>query len=213
MHEKAAIRSTGWKTDFLIGFPDGLFLLFFTTLLIQVFPVDVQQFYNINLWISLGGTVLVMATAWQANRGEKHDESSLSPEERKKLEQLDLTEDTIVHIGKEMEQDATRWEQILEQEKVQQIHWHPLRALRSALVAGVFFLIGAFIAFWPYLANENFGAATGVSTGLVFAGTLVFAFIKAKITGQRVLPVILRYLLLTAGIWLAVFIVKLVMER
>jgi len=207
-----SIRSTGWKTDFLIGFPDGLFLLFFTTLLIQVFPVDVQQFYNLNLWISLGGALLVMATAWQANKGDGHDEAALSPEERKKLQKLDIAEDTIEHIGKEMEQDATRWEQVLQQEKVQRVHWHPLRALRSALLTGISFLAGAFISFWPYLANENFGAAARVSAVWVIITVLIFSFIKARITSQRVAPVIFRYLLLTAGIWLAVLVVSKVMH-
>ncbi|HEU4553389.1 MAG TPA: VIT1/CCC1 transporter family protein [Chitinophaga sp.] len=206
------IRSTGWKTDFLIGFPDGLFLLFFTTLLIQVFPVDVQQFYNLNLWVSLGGAVLVIATAWQANRGDAHDEATLSPRERKKLQKLDIAEDTIEHIGKEMEQDATRWEQVLQQEKVQRVHWHPLRALRSALVVGTSFLAGALIPFWPYLANENFGAATRTSTILVLITVLVFSFIKARITSQKTGPVIFRYLLLVIGIWLAVLAVSKVMR-
>src|ERR1700754_427216 len=96
-----AIRSTGWKTDFLIGFPDGLFLLFFTTLLIQALNVTVQQFYDLNLWVSLAGAVLVMVTAWQANRGNAHDESTLSPKEKRKLQRLDISGETIDHIEKE----------------------------------------------------------------------------------------------------------------
>ncbi|GAA0563179.1 VIT1/CCC1 transporter family protein [Chitinophaga japonensis] len=206
---KKAIRSTGWKTDFLIGFPDGLFLLFFTTLLVQALQLSVQRFYDLNLWVSLAGTVLVMVTAWKANRGDaQHDEATLSPKEEKKLQRLDITEDTIRHIAQEMEADAGRWEQALQQENVQMTTWHPLRALRSAVVAGGSFLLGALIPFWPYLANENFNAAARLSSLLVFLSATVFALIKSRATGQRTWPVIARYLLLTAGIWLAVYLVR-----
>ena len=203
-----AIRSTGWKTDFLIGFPDGLFLLFFSTLLIQALNVTVQQFYDLNLWVSLAGAALVMVTAWQANRGDAHDEVTLSSKERKRLHKLDITGETIEHIEQEMEHDATRWAQTLEQEKVQLVTWHPMRALRSALIAGACFLLGALIPCWPYLANENFSASSRLSSLLVFLSATFFGIIKAKITGQRLWVVTFRYLLLTAGIWLAVYLVR-----
>ena len=202
------IRSSGWKTDMLIGFPDGLFMLFFTTQLIQLLNVDVQQFYDLNRWIAILGGILVMAAAWQANRGDQqHKASTLTPEERQKLEHLDINEATIDHIKQEMEQDATRWQKTLQQEKVQLAAWNPLRALGSAITAGIFFLMGAAIPFWPFLANENFSVASRLSLLLVFLSTTVFAIVKAKVTAQRLRPVIVRYLLLTGGIWIAVYLV------
>jgi hypothetical protein len=207
INEKA-IRSTGWKTDFLIGFPDGLFLLFFATLLIQALNVSVQQFYDLLIWVSLAGTVLVVITSWQANRGDPHDESTLSPKERKKLHQLDINGDTIEQIEQEIAQDASRWADTLAQEKVQTVNWHPMRALRSALVAGACFLLGALIPCWPYFANENFSASSRLSSLLVFLSATLFGIIKANITGQRLWIVTFRYLLLTAGIWLAVYLVR-----
>lgn len=204
-----AIRSTGWKTDFLIGFPDGLYLLFFSTLLIQALDLSVQEFYNLNGWIALAGTVLVMITAWQANRGDgQHDESSLSPQEKRKLQRLDISEEMIGQIGREQEQDALLWEKTLQQEQVQLTSWRPLQALRSALVAGAFFLLGGLIAFWPYLANEQFEEAASLSISLVLLSTLIFAYLKAKMTGQHAVPVILRYLLRTGAIWLSVYIIN-----
>lgn len=203
-----AIRSTGWKTDFLIGFPDGLFLLFFATLLIQALNVSVQQFYDLIIWVSLAGAVLVVITSWQANRGDPHDGSTLSPKERKKLHKLDITGETIEQIEQEVAQDATRWAQTLQQEKVQTVSWHPMRAIRSALVAGVCFLVGALIPSWPYFANENFSVSSRLSSLLVFLSATVFGIVKAKITGQRLWIVTFRYLLLTAGIWLAVYLVR-----
>jgi Uncharacterized membrane protein len=206
--KEKAIRSTGWKTDFLIGFPDGLFLLFFATLLIQALQVSVQQFYDLIIWVSLAGAVLVMITSWLANRGDPHDESTLSPQERKKLHQLDITRETIEHMEQEIAQDASRWANTLQQEKVQTVSWHPLRAVRSSLVAGICFLAGALIPCWPYFANENFSASSRLSSLLVFLSATLFGFIKARITGQRLWIVIFRYLLLTAGIWLAVYLVR-----
>jgi hypothetical protein len=203
-----AIRSTGWKTDFLIGFPDGLFLLFFSTLLLQALNLSVQEFYDLHLWMSLAAAVLVATTAWYANRGDGHDESTLSPKEKRKLQQLDINGETIDNIEQEMAQDANRWAQTLEEEKVQLVSWHPLRGVRSALMAGICFLLGAFISFWPYLANENFAAASRLSSLLVFLSATVFGIIKAKITGQRLWLVTVRYMLLTAGIWIAVYLVK-----
>ena len=208
-----AIRSTGWRTDFLIGFPDGLYLLFFTTLLIQALNLSVQDFYNLNAWVALAGTVLVMITAWQANRGDgQHDESSLSPEEKKKLQRLDISDDMIRQIGHELEQDTMRWEQTLQQQQVQLSPWRPFQALRSALTAGIFFLLGAAIVFWPYLANEQFEEASRLSILLVFVFTLIFAGMKAKMTGQRMAPVIFRYLLRTAAVWLSVYIINRVID-
>jgi hypothetical protein len=203
-----AIRSTGWRTDFLIGFPDGLFLLFFATLLIQALNVSVQQFYDLIIWVSLAGAVLVMITSWQANRGDPHDESSLSPKERKKLHKLDITGETIEQIEQEIAQDASRWAATLQQEKVQTVSWNPMRAVRSALIAGICFLLGALIPCWPYFANENFPASSRLSSLLVFLSATAFGIIKAKITGQRLWIVTFRYLLLTAGIWLAVYLVR-----
>lgn len=212
MTKDRAIRSTGWKTDFLIGFPDGLFLLFFATLLLQALNVTVQQFYDLIIWVSLAGAVLVMITTWQANRGDTEDESTLSPKERTKLHKLDITGETIEHIEQEIAQDATRWTETLEQEKVKMVTWNPRHALRSALVAGACFLLGALIPSWPYLANENFPVSSRLSSLLVFLSATFFGIIKARITGQRLWIVTFRYLLLTAGIWIAVYLVRLVVS-
>lgn len=196
-----AIRSSGWKTDFIIGFPDGLFLLFFATQVIQVFPIEVQTFYTIHLCVWVIGALLVMISAFQANKGDlQHDSYLLSDEERTKLQRLDINARTIAHIEQEMEKDAQSWELMLEQEKVKETTFSRSRAVRSALLTGFFFLLGGGFSLGPYLSNENFTAASQTSIMLVFLGLTVFSFIKAKITAQRPLPVIIRYWLIGAGI-------------
>ncbi|HVI46183.1 MAG TPA: VIT1/CCC1 transporter family protein [Chitinophaga sp.] len=197
-----AIRSSGWKTDYLIGFPDGLFLLFFATQVIQGFPIEVQTFYTINLCICIMGAILVMFSAYQANKGDtQHDSPLLSDEERTKLQRLDINENTISLIADEMVKDAALWENTLQQEQVKETTFSPLRATRSALFTGFFFLLGGTLSFGPYLSNENFTAASQTSTMLVFLGLTIFSFTKARITNQRPLPVILRYWLMGAGIF------------
>ena len=207
MSSHKAIRSSGWKTDFLIGFPDGLFLLFFATQVIQVFPIEVQTFYTIHICIWLGGSVLVMFSAFQANKGDaQHDGALLSDRERGKLQRLDINAKMIAHIEQEMKKDAHSWELILEQEKVRETTFSRSRAIQSALLTGFFFLFGGIFSLGPYLSNENFTAASQTSIMLVFLGLTIFSFIKAKITAQRPLPVILRYWLVGAGIFAGAWI-------
>ncbi|MCW3465729.1 VIT1/CCC1 transporter family protein [Chitinophaga nivalis] len=202
-----AIRSSGWKTDFIIGFPDGLFLLFFATQVIQVFPMEVQSFYTLQLCIWVAGSILVMFSAFQANKGDtQHDSSLMTEEERIKLQRLDINDHTITHIEQEMEKDARLWEQTLETEQVTEITFNRSRAIQSALFTGFFFLLGGALSLGPYLSNENFPAASQTSMMLVFLGLTTFSFIKAKITAQRPVPVILRYWLTGLGIFLVAWV-------
>ncbi|WP_160711064.1 VIT1/CCC1 transporter family protein [Chitinophaga solisilvae] len=196
-----AIRSSGWNTDFLIGFPDGLFLLFFATQVMQGFPMEVQTFYTIHLCIWLIGGLLVMYSAYQANKGDtQHDSPLLSEEERLKLQKLDINDNTIAHIADEMQKDAVLWENTLQQEQVEETTFNRSRAIRSAAFTGFFFLLGGSLSIGPYLSNENFPAASQTSMMLVFLGLTVFSFIKARVTRQRPLPVLLRYWLMGLGV-------------
>ncbi|CAL1518252.1 VIT1/CCC1 transporter family protein [Chitinophaga sp. MM2321] len=196
-----AIRSSGWNTDFLIGFPDGLFLLFFATQVMEGFPMEVQTFYTIHICIWLIGGLLVMYSAYQANKGDaQHDSAILSDNERSKLQQLDINEGMIEQIADEMIKDAAVWENTLEQEQVKETTFIRSRAIRSAVLTCLFFLLGGSLSLGPYLSNENFTAASQTSMMLVFLGLTIFSFIKAKITSQRPLPLILRYWLMGAGI-------------
>lgn len=196
-----AIRSSGWKTDFLIGFPDGLFLLFFATQVIQVFPIEVQSFYTLHLFIWAIGGILVMIGAFHANKGDaQHDSALLSDQERSKLQRLDINAGTIAQIEQEMEKDAQTWEQILEQEKVVETTFKRSRAIRHALLTGFFFWVGGALSLGPYFSNENFPAASQTSIMLVFLGLTAFSFIKARITAQRPLPIVLRYWIMGAGV-------------
>lgn len=211
--ESKAIRSSGWITDFLIGFPEGLLLLFFTTFLSHGLPITIQRFYTVNMCIWLIGSVLVMITAWQANKGDsQHDESTLSAEERLKLENLDIGENVIADIAQEMAKDASDWENTLQQENVQVRNYHPGRALVNALITGVFFLLGGLLPFLPYLRNEDFSAATKVSVGACFIAMIVFSLIKSKITNQRALAVVLRNVLYTGAVLLGAFMMQMIFK-
>ncbi|HJT73797.1 MAG TPA: hypothetical protein VJ720_07255, partial [Chitinophaga sp.] len=140
--QQKAIRSSGWKTDFIIGFPEGLLLLFFTTVLIQGLPVTVQQFYTLNTVIWAGGAILVSAGAYLANRGDtQHNESRLSAAEKNKLENLDIGEGVIADIAAEMAKDAMQWEKTLQTENVVETAFSRSRAIRSAFFTGLFFLL------------------------------------------------------------------------
>ncbi|RAJ79321.1 VIT family protein [Chitinophaga dinghuensis] len=204
-----AIRSSGWSTDLLIGFPDGLFLLFFSTQVIQHFPMEVQKFYNLQLAIWLIGTLLVMFSAFRANRGDlQHDNPLLTPEEKQKLQGLDISETTIDHIADEMKKDADLWERTLAEEKVKETTYSRGRAISSAIFTGLFFLMGGGLSVYPYLANENFNAASQTSMMLVFLGLTIFSFIKARLTAQRPLPIVIRYWLMGAGILAGAWILQ-----
>jgi len=209
--QQKAIRSSGWKTDFLIGFPDGLLLLFFTTFLLHGMPVSVQQFYTVNTCIWLAGSILVMISAFQANRGDQqHDESTLSPEERQKLVRLNISEPIIENIAAEMQKDAIQWEETLASQQVQEKHFNLAAAIRSGLLTGFSFLLGGILPFLPYLRNEHFTAAANTSVLYVFIAMTVFSFIKSKMTNQSTVPIILRNLAYGAAVWLGAYIILLV---
>jgi VIT1/CCC1 family predicted Fe2+/Mn2+ transporter len=211
--QQKAIRSSGWKTDFLIGFPEGLLLIFFTTFLLHGVPVSVQQFYTLNTCIWLGGSILVMISAFQANRGDlQHDESALSPEERQKLERLNISEPIIENIATEMQKDATQWEETLASQQVQEKHFNLATAIRSGLLTGLFFLLGGIVPFLPYLRNEHFTQAANTSVLYVFIAITVFSFIKSKMTNQSTIPIILRNLAYGAAVWLGAYIILLVFK-
>jgi hypothetical protein len=211
--EYKAIRSSGWITDFLIGFPEGLLLLFITTFFSHTLNITVQKFYTVNACIWLIGSVLVMFTAYQANKGDsQHDESTLSPEERRKLENLDIGENLIADIAEEMAKDATDWEKTLQQENVQVSQYHLGRALFNALITGVFFLLGGLLPFWPYLSNENFSEASRTSILSAFVVMVLFSFVKAKTTNQAAIPLILRNLAYTAAVLSGAFILQMIFK-
>lgn len=211
--EYKAIRSSGWITDFLIGFPEGLLLLFFTTYLSQGLPITIQKFYTINMWIWLAGGVVVMFTAWQANKGDaQHDESTLSPDERSKLENLDIGENIIDDIAEEMARDASHWENTLQQENVQVRNYHSGRAFMNALITGLFFLLGGLSAFYPYLKNEDFSSAAKVSVSICFAAMILFSLIKSKITNQKAIAMVLRNTLYTAAVFAGAFMMQMIFK-
>jgi len=211
--EHKAIRSSGWMTDFLIGFPEGLLLLFFTTFVSHGLPITIQRFYTVNSWIWLIGSVVVMITAWQANKGDsQHDESTLSPEERLKLENLDIGDNIIADIAEEMEKDASDWEHTLQQEHVQERHYHPGKAMVNALITGVFFLLGGLLPFLPYLRNEDFSAAAKGSVGICFGVMILFSLVKSRMTNQGVPAMVLRNVLYTAAVLLGAFIMQMIFK-
>jgi vacuolar iron transporter family protein len=208
-----AIRSTGWITDFLIGFPDGLLLLFFTTFLSCGLNITVQKFYTVNACIWLIGSVLVMITAYQANKGDtQHDESTLSDEERKKLQDLDIGENLIADIAEEMRRDANDWENTLQEENVQVSHYHMGRALMNALITGLFFLLGGLLPFWPYLRDENFAQASRTSIILSFSVMILFSIFKSRTTHQPTIPVILRNTAYISLVLLGAFMMQMIFK-
>lgn len=209
--EFKAIRSSGWITDFLIGFPEGLLLLFFTTFLSHGLPITIQKFYTINMWIWLIGSLVVMITAWQANKGDsQHDESTLSPEERRKLENLDIGEHVIADIAKEMAKDASDWENTLQQQHVQVRNYHVGRALLHALLTGLFFLLGGLLPFFPYLKNEDFSSAAKVSISVCFGAMVVFSLIKSRLTHQGAIAMVLRNVLYTGVVLAGAFMMQMI---
>jgi VIT1/CCC1 family predicted Fe2+/Mn2+ transporter len=206
--QQKAIRSSGWKTDFLIGFPDGLLLLFFTTFLLHGLPVTVQQFYTVNACIWLAGGLLVMITAYRANHGDsQHEESTLSPEERQKLEGLNISEPIIEDIAAEMQRDAVQWEETLEEQHVQESQFSQAVAIRGAVFTGIFFLLGGILPFFPYLRNENFTAAANSSLLYVFIAITVFSLLKSRMTSQPAISIILRNLAYGGAVWLGAYII------
>lgn len=205
---KAAIRSSGWKTDLLIGFPDGLLLLLFTTQILHTKSLTVQAFYTLHLLILGIATLLMMIAVFRANRGDEHDdEGVMSKEEKQRLQKLDISQGTIEHIADEMQKDQQQWENTLEQENVQLQKYGLAHALRSTLATGAFFLLGGLIAFVPYLAQENFSAASKVSLTLSIFALLFFAYLKSRITGQHVSRLAMRYILTGGLVILASYLI------
>lgn len=197
---KHAVRSTGWKTDFLVGFPDGLFLLYFTTQTLHD-HLTVQRFYDIHLWVWLFFALLVGLSSFFSNRGsgDAHDDT-MTEAERHKLRKLEISEQTIGDIQQGMTDDAQKWEQTLEQEKVQQVPFFWGAAVRSAAATAFSFLLGGYLPLWPYLATENFTDAARQSTYILFIAVIVFALIKSRLTHQKPLAVLIRTMLTAIGI-------------
>lgn len=196
-----AIRSTGWKTDLLIGFPEGLYVLLFTCHAAQGLPLSVQTFYTLNTGIWFIGATLVGFTAYSANKGDsQHDESTLTPEEKEKLQKLDISDPMIGHIAAEMKKDAQLWEKTLESIQVRTVEFNKRHAIRSALVTAASFLLGGIIPLCSYLANENFPQAsrTAIISSLIAA--VAFGWFKAITTGQRTWTTALRYLIIAAAV-------------
>lgn len=207
MTQHKAIRSSGWKTDMMIGFPDGLLLLLFSTQILYTKALTVQAFYTIHLLLLGASTLLMMIAVFRANRGEHDDEGRMSPEEHRKLQGLDLPQDTISHIADEMQQDQQQWEQTLRQEQVQLRGYSWLPAVRSMLATGIFFLLGGLVAFLPFLMQEDFNAAAKVSLTLSLVFLLVFAMLKSRITGQRPVRLAFRYLITGSLVLLASYLI------
>lgn len=212
--QQKAIRSSSWKTDFIIAFPEGLLLLFFTTRLSEGLPLTVQQFYTVNCWIWIAVCLLVMITAWQANRGDsQHDDDTLSPKERAKLENLEIGEHVIANIQAEMEKDAVMWESTLQEEKVEETAFNTFRALRSVVFTGIFFLAGGLLPFLPYLKDENFRPASKLSTGLTFIAIIIFSLIKSALTNQKAIPMVLRNIVYTLAVLAGAVVLQLIFNR
>lgn len=191
----------------MIGFPDGLLLLLFTTQILYPKELSVQAFYSIHFLLLGGATLLMMIAVFRANRGEHDDEGQMSPEELKKLRGLDLSQDTIAHIADEMQVDQKQWEQTLQQQHVQLRGYSWLPAVRSMLATGVFFLLGGLVAFLPFLIQEDFNAAGKVSLTLSLICLLVFAVLKSRITGQRPARMAFRYLVMGSLVLLASYLI------
>jgi len=208
IRNKAAIRSSGWRTDLLIGFPDGLLLLLFTTQILHAKSLTVQAFYSLHLLILGISTLLMMIAVFRANRGDAHDdEGKMSREEKERLQKLDISQGTIEHIADEMKKDQQQWENTLKEENVQLQQFGLAHALRSTLATGAFFLLGGLIAFVPYLAQENFTKASEVSLTLCIFALLFFAYLKSRITGQHITRMALRYVMAGGLVILASYLI------
>lgn len=201
-----AIRSSGWKTDMLIGFPDGLLLLLFTTQVLYAKSLAVDSFYILHLLILGIGTLLMMIAVFRANRGDD-DDGKMTPEERERLQGLDISRPTIDHIAIEMERDQQVWEKTLEEENVELKTYGLGHAIKSALATGLFFVIGGAIVFLPYLASEDFTLASKVSLSLSIIALLLFSYLKSRITGQRPIRMTMRYLVTGGLVILASYLI------
>lgn len=202
-----AIRSSGWKTDMMIGFPDGILLLLFTTQVLYSKSLTVQAFYTIHFLVLGFATLLMMVAVYRANRGDS-DEGLMSPEEKEKLEKLDIPETTIAHIADEMQKDQQVWEQTLQSEKVTLRSYGALHAIRSMVATGVFFFLGGCLVFLPYLFQEDFPAASRISLTISVIFLILFALLKSRITGQGTMRIAMRYLLTGGAVVLVSYLVS-----
>lgn len=202
-----AIRSSGWKTDMMIGFPDGVLLLLFTTQVLYPKSLTVQAFYIIHFLVIGFATLLMMIAVFRANRGDEED-GTMSPEEKQKLEKLDIPDTTIAHIADEMQKDQQVWEKTLEEESVQLRSYGTMHALRSMIATGVFFFLGGCVVFLPYLVQEDFPAASRISLIVSLTLLLFFALLKSRITGQGSLRMALRYLLTGGAVVLVSYMIS-----
>lgn len=203
-----AIRSTGWRTDFLLGFPDGILVILFSSQLLYD-KMPVQDFYYIHFVILAAVTALFIVTTFFANRGAAdHEDGVLTADERQKLQKLDISEQVITHIGEEMAADQKKWEDMLVKEEVKEVAYHPPSAFRSAILTGVFFLLGGILPLFPFFLDENFENASqaGLTSGLL--SLLVFAYIKARMTKQRPIPMAIRHMLIGGAVVLGVYIIS-----
>lgn len=201
-----AIRSSGWKTDLMIGFPDGVLLLLFTTQVLYTKSLTVQAFYTLHLIILGVATLLMMIAVFRANRGED-EEGVMTPGEEQKLRNLDIPQPTIAHIAGEMEKDQAQWEATLKAEEVPLQEFGLRHALRSTLFTGSFFFLGGLIAFVPFLMQEDFSAAGRTSMIISLLALLVFGWMKSRITGQHLLGMTMRYLLTGGVVVLASYLI------
>lgn len=202
-----AIRSSGWKTDMMIGFPDGVLLLLFTTQVLYPKSLTVEAFYIIHFLVIGFATLLMMIAVFRANRGDEED-GTMSPEEKQKLEKLDIPDTTIAHIADEMQKDQQVWEKTLEEESVQLRSYGTMHALRSMIATGVFFFLGGCVVFLPYLVQEDFPAASRISLIVSLTLLLFFALLKSRITGQGSLRMALRYLLTGGAVVLVSYMIS-----
>lgn len=202
-----AIRSSGWQTDLMIGFPDGVLLLLFTTQILYSKNLTVQAFYTLHFIILGVATLLMMIAVFRANRGEE-DEGVMTPEEAAKLRNLDLSAPTIAHIADEMQKDQAQWEATLQTEEVPLRDFGLRHAIRSTLLTGGFFLLGGLIAFVPFLMQEDFSVAGRTSLVISILALVVFGWVKSRITGQRIIALTMRYLLTGTVVVLASYLIS-----
>ncbi|RAJ06677.1 VIT family protein [Chitinophaga skermanii] len=188
---RKAIRSSGWRTDMFIGFPDGLLVIFFTTQILHTRNMSVQTFYNLHYGFLVVGAIIMFIATYRANKGHD-DDGLLSTDERNKLEKLALGDDTIHTIADEMEKDEVKWQQQIQQEQVQLADYSFWHAVRSAFFTMLFFVVGGFVPLFAYLADENFVGASRESICISLVALIVFAYAKAKMANLRALPIMTR---------------------
>ncbi|ATL48637.1 hypothetical protein COR50_16520 [Chitinophaga caeni] len=205
---RKAIRSSGWKTDFFIGFPDGLLLFLFLTQLLHGKELTVQSFYNINLTFLLIATIIIAIAMYRANKGSE-DDGLLTTGEKEKLENLDINNQTIDHIASEMQKDEQKWQQVLVDERVTLADYSLWHALRSAFFTGIFFMAGGLVPMAPYFMDENFNSASSYSIILCVVAITWFAFTKSSLTKSKIIPILARNIFIGALVLFASYALSL----